>query len=149
MTEYNLYSYNLSEGEMSADPFIAYSASTSWAFIAANTQFEGEPYMGYSHFLETILIIKQFENIATDTIANGGVVDAADLAAQKYANRYDYTLMEAIDPSAEDNVDFAAWAEALYLEKYFDYHVYEDSNLSRRGFTFEDLDDEDVNFEMS
>ena len=105
--------------------------------------------MTYSHFLEISLIIKQFEFVATDTIANDGVVVAARLALQKFANRYDYTLMEAIEPTAEDNVNFAAWTDALFFEKFFVDVAYEYSNLSPSGFTFEDLSGDSVLLKMS
>jgi hypothetical protein len=151
MTEYNLFSYNLVDGVMSAEAFAFYSTTSAWEFISSHEQFLEAPLpMTYSHFLETSLIIKQFEFVATDTIANGGVVDsAAELALQKFANRYDYTLMEAIAPQAEDNVSFDEWVKALYIEKYFAYFAYEESNLSPSGFTFEDLSGDSVRLSMS
>jgi len=60
-----------------------------------------------------MIYVKQFEYVASDPIANNGIVDASNLATQVFAENYDYALMEAVDPSADDNVDFVMWVTSI------------------------------------
>jgi len=117
MTEKNIYRSNLNaQGYLPLIALTSYSASPAW-YYAIDPENYGS--LDWGMFEDAMIIVKQFEYVASDTIANSGIVDASLLATQVFAENYDYALMEAVNPSAEDNVDFEMWltsiAETIYL----------------------------------
>lgn len=111
MTEKNIYRSNLNaQGYLPLIALTSYSASPAWSY-AIDPEDYGS--LDWGMFEDAMIIVKQFEYVASDTIANSGIVDASLLATQVFAENYDYALMEAVNPSAEDNVDFEMWVTSI------------------------------------
>lgn len=111
MTENNIFLNYLDEDKLLPTSVLQfYSDSPEWAYVIDPSDYAQ---LDYEEFEQAMIYVKQFEYVASDTIANNGIVDASNLATQVFAENYDYALMEAVDPSADDNVDFLMWVTSI------------------------------------
>jgi len=147
MTELTTWTFAVKEfGYASPTILYSFSASEYWITVLTNT---ARPSISlyYSQFIDAMTVLKQFEFVATDTIANSGVVDPTKFYLAEYADRYDYDLMELVDPTEEGNVDFSAWCNAIAQLIAFEEIAYD--NYLYYNFSLEDLEEDGVTLTMS
>lgn len=148
MTELTTWTFAPKDEFNKASTTILYSFSASeyWITVLTNT---ARPSISlyYSQFIDAMTVLKQFEFVATDTIANSGVVDPTKFYLAEFADRYDYDLMELVDPTADGNVDFSAWCNAI--AQLIAFEEIAKANYFYYNFSLEDLEEDGVTLTMS